>query len=302
MPACLCLKISILEFYRFNLSDAIRSRIHWRGIRLTSMNGKMKTETDSKHGVSVCLASYNGEKFIREQIESILADLRPCDQLIICDDDSTDNTCSIIQSFNDTRITFIRNEKNIGFVKNFEKLISLAEGEFIFLSDQDNVWMKGKLQKVLSVFQKDSRIRLVCHNFQPIDASGNHFKMNKPLSHGGGINSFIVIVRNFIKAQFPGCTFCIGRNGIKDLLPFPSSLSYTHDQWILIWAAVNGQVFFLDEDLIKLRRHESNVSPLRSFPFKTILVFRYKLFLQICMAIYRRWLYSLRTLRYNNLQ
>lgn len=257
---------------------------------MTSSNEKMKNDAHSDSSVSVCLASYNGEKFIREQIESILYELRPRDQLLICDDGSTDGTCSIIQSFHDERIIFIRNEKNIGFVKNFEKLISLAQGDFIFLSDQDNIWMKGKLQKVLSVFQGDRRIRLVCHGFHPIDASGNDFKMNGPSGRGGKINSWTVLARNFIKCRFSGCTFCIDRKGMKDLLPFPSS-SYTHDHWILVWAAVNGCVFFLDEPLIKYRRHDSNTSPLKSFPVQTILLLRYKLFLQICTAIHRRLLY-----------
>jgi glycosyltransferase involved in cell wall biosynthesis len=247
----------------------------------------MTHDMGSKYKVSVCLASYNGEKFIREQIESILSDLGPSDELIICDDGSTDRTCSIIQSFNDTRITLIYNKKNLGYARNFEKLISLATGDLIFLSDQDNIWIKGKIRKVMSVFQEDSSIRLVCHNFSPIDAFGNDFKINMPIYREGKRNSFIILVSHFIKAQFYGCTFCLNRRRIKDLLPFPSS-TYSHDHWIVAWAAINGHVFFLDKALIKYRRHNSNISPLKRFSFKTILLLRYKLFLQICTAIYRR--------------
>jgi glycosyltransferase involved in cell wall biosynthesis len=250
----------------------------------------MTQHTGFEYKVSVCLASYNGEKFIREQIESILSDLRQFDELIICDDGSTDGTCSIIRSFNDARVTLIHNKKNLGYARNFEKLISLATGDYIFLADQDNIWLKGKVQKVLSVFEKDDSIRLVCHNLRPIDASGNNFEMNMPLCRGGKVNSFVLLVRHFIKAQFYGCTFCLNRRGMNDLLSFPSS-TYAHDHWIIVWAAVNGQVFFLDEALIKYRRHDSNLSRLKRFPFTTILLLRYKLLLQICTATYRRLRY-----------
>jgi glycosyltransferase involved in cell wall biosynthesis len=241
----------------------------------------------SEYKVSVCLASYNGEKFIHEQIESILSDLGQSDELIICDDGSTDRTCSIIQSFNDARITLIHNKKNLGYARNFEKLISLTTGDYIFLADQDNIWLKGKVQKVLSVFEEDNSIRLVCHNLQPVDTSGNDFKMNIPLCRGGKRNSFILLVRHFIKAQLYGCTFCLNRRGVNDLLPFPSS-AYAHDHWIIVWAAVNGHIFFLEEALIKYRRHDANISRLKRFPFATILLLRYKLLLQICTAAYRR--------------
>lgn len=250
----------------------------------------MTQHTGFEYKVSVCLASYNGEKFIHEQIESILSDLGQSDELIICDDGSTDGTCAIIRSFNDTRVTLIHNKKNLGYARNFEKLISLATGDYIFLADQDNIWLKGKVKKVLSVFEKDDSIRLVCHNLRPIDASGNDFEMNMPLCRGGKVNSFVLLVRHFIKAQFYGCTFCLNRKGINDLLSFPSS-TYAHDHWIIVWAAVNGQVFFLDEALIKYRRHDSNLSRLKRFPFTTILLLRYKLLLQICTAMYRRLRY-----------
>jgi glycosyltransferase involved in cell wall biosynthesis len=214
----------------------------------------MTQNVNFQYRVSVCLASYNGEKFIREQVESILSDLRQFDELIICDDGSIDNTCSIIQSFNDPRIKLIHNKKRLGFVKNFEKLISLATGDLIFLSDQDNIWIKGKIEKVISVFQKDSSIRLVCHSFIPIDAHGNNFPMNVPLMHKGKKNSFVILIQHLIKSQFYGCTFCINRKAIDKLLPFPST-TYSHDHWILVSAAVNGYNFVLDESLIKYRRH-----------------------------------------------
>jgi glycosyltransferase involved in cell wall biosynthesis len=246
----------------------------------------MTQNVNFQYRVSVCLASYNGEKFIHKQIESIISDLGQFDELIICDDCSVDNTCSIIRSFNDARIKLICNQKRLGFVKNFEKLITLATGDLIFLSDQDNIWIKGKIEKVISVFQKDSSIRLVCHSFIPIDAQENRFPMNVPLMQKGKKSSFAILIQHLIKSQLYGCTFCMNRKTIDYLLPFPLT-TYSHDHWILVSAAVNGYIFVLDESLIKYRRHDSNLSPLKRFPVKTMLLFRIKLFLQICTAIYR---------------
>jgi len=241
--------------------------------------------------ISVCLASYNGEKFIREQVESILSNLNQDDELIICDDASTDSTCSIIESIPDPRIKLIKNRKNLGHVKNFEKAISLAQGALIFLSDQDDIWVKGKVEKVVEVFQRFNNISLVYHNIQPVDAFGNDLKANFPVYSEGKRNSWMFLIRQLIKPQIFGCGCCLRRNNIKSLFPFPSSV-YAHDHWIAVWAAVNGQVFFLKDKLVKYRQHEYNLSPKKHRTISKILIDRVKLAMQIIVAIYRRFLQS----------
>jgi glycosyltransferase involved in cell wall biosynthesis len=237
--------------------------------------------------VSVCLASHNGERFIREQMESILSELSPMDEVIVCDDGSTDATCSIIMSFNDPRIKLIINDKNIGYVKNFEKALSLARGQFIFLSDQDDIWVAGKVQKVLAAFQKDQDITLVYHNLEPVDVLGNRLHGRFPKYSEGAINPFIFLIRQLIKAQIFGCACCLSRKRLNSLFPFPASV-YAHDHWISVWAAVNGHIFFLNDVLVKHRKHDSNISPEKHLSFKTIFKIRNYLFVQILTAIYRR--------------
>jgi glycosyltransferase involved in cell wall biosynthesis len=237
--------------------------------------------------VSVCLASHNGEKFIREQIESILSELSPNDEVIICDDGSTDATCSIITSFNDPRIKLIINSNNIGYVKNFEKVLSLAKGQFIFVSDQDDIWVAGKVQKVLAAFQKDHNITLVYHNLESVDVFGNMLHRKFPQYSQGVKNSFIFLIRQLIKAQIFGCACCLNRSKLNSIFPFPASV-YAHDHWISVWAAVNGRIFFLKDVLVKHRRHDSNLSPEKHLSFRTILSLRSKYILQIITAIYRR--------------
>ena len=99
--------------------------------------------------ISVCMATYNGETYIKEQIESIINQLSSSDELIISDDKSTDNTLKIINEFKDPRIKIYIHEKDHGFVKNFENALEKAKGDFIFLSDQDDIWLPNKVAATL---------------------------------------------------------------------------------------------------------------------------------------------------------
>lgn len=94
--------------------------------------------------ISVCMATYNGEEYIKEQLESILCQLGEMDEIIISDDGSTDNTLNIIESYNDSRIKIHINTGKHGFVYNFENALQKAKGEYIFLSDQDDIWLPEK--------------------------------------------------------------------------------------------------------------------------------------------------------------
>ena len=93
--------------------------------------------------ISIAMTSYNGEKYIREQLDSILTQTYGNFELIICDDRSKDSTVEIIKDYciKDSRIKLYVNEKNLGFKKNFEKAISLCKGEYIALSDQDDIYV-----------------------------------------------------------------------------------------------------------------------------------------------------------------
>ncbi len=247
----------------------------------------MRYSVDAKPRVSVCLALYNGENFIREQIESILSELSQYDEVIICDDASTDTSISIIQSINDPRIILIRNTKNIGHVKNFEKALSLAKGDLMFLSDQDDIWVKGKVRKTIVAFQKDKKISLVYHNLQPVDVFGNDLHIDFPAYSEGKRGSLQFLAHQLIKPQIFGCACCLNRKKIDNLLPFPKS-TYAHDHWIAVWAALNGQIFFLQDKLVKYRKHEFNLTPKQRQSISSILKRRSQLILQIFEAIYRR--------------
>jgi glycosyltransferase involved in cell wall biosynthesis len=206
--------------------------------------------------ISVCLASYNGSKYINKQIASILYQLRETDELVIVDDNSSDETVKIIEDFKDPRIKLINNVFNLGVVKNFERSINNATGDLIFLSDQDDVWLPNKVEKILEVFQKYPDITLILSDAQIIDSEGqitanSFFKIRgkfvaNPLS-------------NFIKNKYHGCTLAFRREMIEVFLPFPANTPM-HDMWIGIVNAIYGKVFYIDEPLIQHRRHDNNTS------------------------------------------
>ena len=237
--------------------------------------------------ISVCVASYNGAKFIRKQVESILLELAPSDEIIVCDDGSSDSTCSIVMSFNDARIVLVRNENNIGHVRNFEKALSLAKGRYIFLSDQDDIWEPGKVAKVMDAFQQKCNAKLVYHNLTAIDEHGNVMQGEMPQHSEGIKNSLFFLVHQLVRAQIFGCACCIDRALLNRLLPFPGNV-YAHDHWIAVSAAVHGKVFFLKDSLVKHRQHGANLTPKKRLPVRTILMLRAKLISQILTAAYRR--------------
>lgn len=117
--------------------------------------------------VSVAMCTYNGEKFIKAQLESILAQTHVPDEIIICDDCSQDSTIdivsSILKSWNG-RYKIIVNQSNLGFKRNFAKAISLCTGDIIFLADQDDVWESCKIDVISKIFQNHNDISLIFHD------------------------------------------------------------------------------------------------------------------------------------------
>lgn len=205
------------------------------------------------YNISVAMATYNGEKYIKEQIESILNNLNTNDELIISDDGSKDSTIDIIKKINDKRIKLI-NGPRLGVKQNFANAISNCNGKYIFLSDQDDIWYNGKVELVLEIFESQNCI-LVQHDCEIINSNkkiilDSFFKYRKC---GKGI------LKNIYKNTYIGCCMAF-RNDIKNkILPIPNNIEM-HDQWIGILSETIGKVYFLKKVLLKYRRHENNVS------------------------------------------
>ena len=203
--------------------------------------------------ISVCLASYNGERYIRQQIDSIMPELSADDELIVSDDGSTDSTLSIVASYKDQRITVLRGRKFGSAIRNFENALNHATGDYIILADQDDVWLPGRVSKIRSKFNDYDLIvcdcKIVDQNLVAVKPS--YFEV---------VNARPGMLRNMIRTSpFIGCCMAFSRKLLKLSLPFPTDIPM-HDFWIAMLAEARFRILFYDEPLVLYRRHDSNLS------------------------------------------
>lgn len=206
--------------------------------------------------VSVCMATYNGEKYIKEQLDSILSQLTSSDEVVISDDGSMDRTVEIIKNYQDNRIKiYYANFKNPK--KNFENALNNAQGEIVFFADQDDVWLPGKYQHCLEALKKYDLVvtdsYVVDENLKKIKSSFFDY-----YSSGKGI------LKNIFDCTYFGACMAFNKKILMRSLPMPDSKEIGHDLWIGLVAEITGKVFFLKEPFLLYRRHEkslTNVTP-----------------------------------------
>lgn len=200
---------------------------------------------------SICIATYNGEKYIKEQLLSILNQINDDDEVIISDDGSTDNTLTRITELNDDRITIIHNSGKKGCIYNFENALKKAKGDIIFLADQDDVWLENKYNIMLEQLNNTTLVAsnsiVTDDQLTPIYNSFFEF-----YSSGSGI------FKNIIKSTYFGSCMAFHRELLNYALPFPNSKEIGHDLWLGLIAELVGNVKFIPEKLIYYRRTESS--------------------------------------------
>jgi len=199
--------------------------------------------------VSVAMAVYNGEKYLNEQIDSIIGQLKADDELIISVDPCGDTSKQIALEYaaNDVRIRVVDGPGD-GVVSNFENALKQANGDCIFLSDQDDMWEDGKIDACVAALE-DGALAVI-HDCTVVDSNGSTLH---PLLYRGTFKPGAI--RNIIKNRYTGCCMAINRALLQYAMPFPDSLPM-HDQWLGIAAAHFGRVAYIDRPLIKYRRHE----------------------------------------------
>lgn len=210
--------------------------------------------------ISVCLATYNGEQFVKRQLDSVLMLLDDSDQVIVVDDRSSDGTFRLLKETYGDRIEIHVNEKNMGPIKSFEKAISLAKGDIIFLCDQDDIWLETKVSSVLEKF-KDPQTMLVVHDAQVVDGNEEviHVSWNK--YNRNNINQGII--GNIVKNAFTGCMMVFRKEIVPKILPFPDSIEM-HDQWIALACKMNKEkIAYIEEPLMLYVRHGKNVTGMK---------------------------------------
>lgn len=204
--------------------------------------------------VSVVMAAYNGEKYIREQLLSVLKQLSENDEVIISDDNPYTGTYEAVKEYieSDGRIRYIKGPGK-GVIKNFENAISAAEGDYIFLCDQDDVWLDGKVRAVSEELGNGAVV--VMHDAIVTDENLNPVKQSFFEAMGSGTG----IIKNIIKNTYIGCCMAFSKNLKPFILPFPDDLPM-HDQWIGLAGEKAGRVALIKEPLIYYRRHSGAVT------------------------------------------
>lgn len=205
--------------------------------------------------ISIVLCTYNGEAFLAEQIDSVVSQTYPRLEIIISDDCSTDGTKMILAKWAHHRnIRIVYNEANLGFVKNFEQALLLTTGKYIAFSDQDDIWLPGKIEKLYGAIDDRS---LVYSDSILIDNSGK--SLNKKLSDFREMKDNITDSRGFIFLNVvSGHTMMIKRELLDHALPLPNG--FYHDWWFAVQAANMNGITFVNEALTLYRQHSQTVT------------------------------------------
>jgi len=212
---------------------------------------------DSLPLISIALCTYNGEEFLEELMNSLLAQTYKNIEIIVVDDCSSDKTTDIIKAYRE-RYPFIhlfQNEQNLGYNKNFEKALSICSGELIAPCDQDDIWDKDKLKLQAEAIRTN---QLIYHDSEFIDSAGKsmNLKISDKFNFYRGNHPAPFLFMNCVS----GHSILMKKSLVKHVLPFPSGFHY--DQWLAYIATNMGSIDFLEKPLVKYRQHQHNSTDL----------------------------------------
>jgi glycosyltransferase involved in cell wall biosynthesis len=217
----------------------------------------MPTFSKATKQISVCLCTYNGSRFLREQLDSILAQTLLPDEIVVVDDCSTDSTFEILQEYqaaDPLRFRIFHNSFNLGYKKNFAKVLSLSLGELIFFADQDDVWSPSKVADFCSIFSSNSKTTVVCCALEKIDDAGNSL----------GPSLFNRGMSNLVKKKsqwksfahhplIPGTAMAVRRSLVESYWPIPDG--FLHDEWFSLCSSFDNGISYLPRRLVNYRQH-----------------------------------------------
>lgn len=242
--------------------------------------------------IDILLATYNGEKYIKEQIESILNQTYKNIKLIISDDCSKDSTSKILKEYEkkDDRIKLYIQQENLGVVKNIEFLLKKVENKYYMLSDQDDVWLPQKVEKSLEKLKQENAdlvfgdLEVVNKDLKTIYPSfGDFMLLNKKINKYINSNKL-----NYLYNCVTGCTILAKKETIEKIIPLPQKSKYLiHDHWIGLMVSIYGKVAYIPEKYIKYRQHGNNQvgTDKISHGFKKIEQVR-KLFINVKLGVF----------------
>lgn len=235
---------------------------------------------DQQVRASICMATYNGSRFIDEQLKSILDQLGPHDELVIVDDASPDDTVAQISKFIDPRIRLIKAATNRGYVKSFEQAVLASRGSAIFLTDQDDVWLSGRLETMLDALGSAA---VVASNF---DVLGGGPRPDIPRLRAGDSNRYRANLFGILVGYraYYGCGMAFRREVLSSFVPIPPYLRESHDLWLAVLGNTAGSIRHLDASTLLRRLHSDNATPRGWRSLRVILRARVVLLRLMCEA------------------
>lgn len=210
--------------------------------------------TSARFKISIAMATFNGGKYLQNQLDTFVCQERLPDELVVCDDGSTDSTLKILEIFKDSapfEVLIIKNDLTLGYTKNFEKALSACTGDLIFLADQDDVWFPAKIAVIEQALLEKPDKFLIIHDGVLVDealVSYGATKRGQVVAGYGNDDSFIT-----------GALTVVQRKFLSFLLPIPDGIN-GHDGWLHNIARLLGKRFVLNQSLQYIRRHTSNTS------------------------------------------
>lgn len=212
--------------------------------------------------IDILMATYNGEKYVKEQIDSILNQSFSDFRLLISDDFSTDSTRDILQSYveKDSRVVVFLQNKNLGVVKNFEFLMEKVESEYFMFSDQDDVWQKDKIKNSIELLQKTNS-DLVYTNLQVVNQELDILYQSywKQKGFEKKIKKYNNFESLYLNNYITGCTMLVKSKWLDKILPLPHKSKFIlHDYWTALVVSKFGKMAYIEEPQVKYRQHIGN--------------------------------------------
>jgi len=227
--------------------------------------------------LSIVLSTYNGEKYILEQLQSLMNQSRPADEVLIFDDCSTDDTATIIREFLDKNALLnwklCVNKQNKGWRRNFIEGIQAAKGDLIFTCDQDDIWLSSKLELMEETMKNNPNINLLVSHYIEFYEDGSEKVCPRPDT--GNVSRNIKL-QKFMNIVFPGCTYCVRKNFAEKCIRYWWS-TLPHDALLWRWALFHGSLAILETVLIKQRKHSESTFTKEAKKMKTLVAKREEL-------------------------
>ena len=229
--------------------------------------------------ISVCIATYNGAAFIEEQLKSILSQLSSADEVVISDDGSTDGTTDIICRIKDERIRLLPSHESLGSTGNFFRAIDASKGAIIFLADQDDVWLSGRVERCLKELETADLVVTDC----AVTDEGLNV-VYPSLFRLYGLRQGLL--HNLLRCGYYGSLMAMRRSVVERARPWPENELLKHDWWLGMVAEKTGRVRFVsDKQYVLYRRHEGTETQVSKSLFKrSNRSLKTKIMARLCMA------------------